>query len=123
MKRHARSSDFQMAPKTSRRWQRAQRRRKGTRYGSSGVDPLKCSGCRACRKKCTAWLGSKGVPARDVGLRRHSRAGTLALYVGILSASHLGRSNRVDYMSFLVFGVIRWCPRAYWNKCTMVTRQ
>ena len=49
--------------------------------------------------------------------------GTLALYVGILSASHLGRSNRVDYMSFLVFGVIRWCPRAYWNKCTMVTRQ
>ena len=50
--------------------------------------------------------------------------GTLALYVGILSsASHLGRSNRVGYMSFLVFGVIRWCPRAYWNKCTMVTRQ
>ena len=60
-----------------------------------------------------AWLGSKGVPARDVGLRRLARPGTLALYVGILSASHLGQSNRVDYTSFLVFGVIRWCPRGY----------
>ena len=87
--------------------QRARRRRKLTRYASSGVDPLKCSGCRACRKKCTAWLGSKGVLARDVRVEAARKAGALALYVGILSASYLGQSNRVDYTPFLVFGVIR----------------
>ena len=59
--------------------------------------------------------------AHKVGVA--GRGATLALYIVMLSASHLGRSNRVDYTSFLVFGVIRWCPRAYWNKCTMVTRQ
>ena len=98
-------------------------RRKHTRYASSGVHPLKCSGYRACWKKYMAWLGSKGVLARDVGLRQLTGRVHYVLYVGILFASHLGQSNRVDYTLFLVFGVICWCPRAYWNKCTMVTRQ
>ena len=64
-----------------------------------------------------AWLDSKGRRVEVV-----CKGGTLALHIVMLLASHLGRSNRVDYMSFLVFGVIRWCPRACWNKCTMVPR-
>ena len=68
-------------------------------------------------------MGSKGGLARDVGLRWLAGGVTLALYVVMLFASHLVRSNRVDYMSFLVFGVIRWCPRAFCNKGAVVPRQ
>ena len=43
-------------------------------------------------------------------------------YIIMLFASPLGQKNRADYTSFLVSGVIRWCPRACWNKCTVVPR-
>ena len=62
-----------------------------------------------------AWAiggGSKGhrvvVPAKGADT---------PLYIVMLSPSHLGQSNYVDYMWFLVSKVNWWCSRDFQKKC------